>query len=605
MSNWKLIMIPLRAGRRACSARGLHRTLLWVAASLVLLCVPAAARSKGKAVILGINDVYRIEGVEDGQAGGMARVRALRAQLERSAPDMLFLHAGDFLSPSLLGRTYAGAQMIDVMNVMDGNPAAGAFDRRMLVTFGNHEFDDTHCGRDGPLARLIAASEFTWLTSNLDFSRCERLRPLAGIPNIAASQIVASGGLRIGIFAVTLAYPSYAAVVQDPIASACRQIAELRAKGVDVVVGLTHLKWRVDLELLGLGPEGRPLATGDRTCHVAPDLIIGGHDHEHMALPSASPRLFKADADAVSAWVVEIEKGGRGELRIKGRLEQLDHRRAPDPLVHRVAAHWLREHDERYCLGKCLGLAGDAQKACLKHVDNGACLKQAFVRAATPVDTEEHVNRSYETGFGDWIADQVREAGRADVAFLNAGSIRINHNLPAGTVITRRHLEQMFPFKARLVVREVSGQTLWRALEHAVEQRGEGPWAHFSGMAVQLAEAGQAQKVAKALVRRRDGSVVEIGPRSNDRFTVASAPFVLADGDGHGFGLCPEGTGVPKCIEALEADPRWPAGGEEGEITGLVAARLSALEPARGLVLKIDRRLCDRGQTDCLIAKWQ
>lgn len=583
----------------------LLRRFTWAAMiALVSLATPAAATSARKAVIIGINDVYRIEGLDNSSAGGMARVRALRAKLERTSPDLLLLHAGDFLSPSFLGRTYAGAQMIDLMNIMDGNPRPGAFDARMFVAFGNHEFDATHCGRDGPLANLVAASEFAWLAANLDFTRCDKLKSLAGHARIAANRIVESGGLRIGLFGVTLAYPDYAAIVVDPVATACRQIGELRAKGVDAVVAVTHLGWRTDMALLGLGTDGRPLPAEALACQHKPDVIVGGHDHNNMALPSAAPRLFKADADAVSAWVIEIEKPRNKPLAVKGRLVKLDQRAPQDPLARRIATTWIRHHDERFCLNECVGLPADKIKACRGAVANGACLTEAYAKTASPIETEEIMIRSFETGFGDWLADQVRAAGQADVAFLNAGTIRINQTLPAGTVLTRRHLEQMFPFKDKLVIRQVSGRVLWRAMEHAIAQRGEGPWAHFSGMAVQLAEAESAHKIARILVRRRDGRVVDIGTEPAALFTVASSPFLLADGDGHGFGLCPPQTTKTACIEELAAAPGWPTSGEGADIASLVRLKLREVDPARGLELQTDRRFCDRGQTDCLISRW-
>ncbi len=573
-------------------------------ASIVLLAFPLAAQTSGKAVLLSINDVYRIEGIHESSTGGLARVRALRAELERRSPELLLLHAGDFLSPSFMGRTYAGAQMVDVMNILDGNPRTGSFDARMFVTFGNHEFDQTHCGKDGPLARLVTASEFTWLSANLDFSRCERLRALVGHKNIATNRIVMSGGLRIGLFGVTLAYPDYAAIVNDPVATACLQVEELRAKGVDAVVAVTHLGWRNDLRILGFGPDGQPLPADAKPCKSSPDVIIGGHDHEKMALPSARPQLFKADADAASAWVIEIEKSGRRPVKVSGRLVQLDEKRVPDAMTQRSVTHWLRQHDERFCLNECTAATGDALRACRAAIDGGACLKETYARATSAIETEEAVNRSFETGFGNWLADQVRLAGGADVAFLNGGSIRINQSLPAGTMLTRRHLEQMFPFKDKLIVREVQGEALWRAMEHAVRERGEGPWAHFSGMAVELSPAQSATRIARILIKRVNGEVVEIGPDSKALFTVASSAFLLSNGDGHGFRSCPQGLSGTRCIEHLESAPQWPLKGDGADISSLVRMRLREADPVRGLGFVVDRRLCDRGQSNCLISRW-
>ena len=575
-----------------------------MAVVLALSATPGHAQRSKKAVILSINDVYRIEGVDDAKFGGMPRVRALRAKLEKAHPDLLFLHAGDFLGPSFLGRTYAGAQMIDLMNIMDGNPAVGTPDARMFVTFGNHEFDGSHCSKDGPLAKLVAASEFTWLTSNLDFNGCDKLRALVGSPNIAKNRVVVSGGLRIGLYALTLAAPDYAAVVSDPIAASCLQVAELRAKGVDAVVALTHLPWRTDLRLLGLTPDGNEMPASERSCAGSPDAIIGGHDHFNMSLPVRSPRLFKADADAQSAWVVELTRAGTAPVQVRGRLERLDHKRPADPMALRITNQWISQHDERFCLNECIGVAKDAVRKCRAAVENGQCLKEPFVRTTSVIETEEIVNRSFETGFGDWLTDQMRVAGVADVGFLNAGTLRLNYNLSAGTLLTRRHLEQMLPFKNLLIVRDVPGQMLWRAMEHAVARRGEGEWVHFSGMAVRLGGTDTTHKVAQILVRRRDGSRVEIGPNSIEPIRIAASSFVLANGDGHGFRLCPDADSVAKCVELLEADSKWPLIGEGADIAGLLRLKLREIDPNVGLKLSTDRRLCDRGQTGCLIDSW-
>ncbi|HSJ76442.1 MAG TPA: metallophosphoesterase, partial [Gemmatimonadales bacterium] len=125
---------------------------------------PETSARERTAVLLAINDVYRIEGVENGNAGGLARVRALRAELEREHPDLLFLHAGDFLFPSFASRMLEGEQMVAVLNALDGDPAA--FDERMLVTFGNHELDKGKTKHAAMLDRRIEESQFRWLDGN-------------------------------------------------------------------------------------------------------------------------------------------------------------------------------------------------------------------------------------------------------------------------------------------------------------------------------------------------------------------------------------------------------------------------------------------------------
>lgn len=565
--------------------------------------IPAAAQNSSKAIILSINDVYRIEGIDHGRSGGMARVRALRAKLEKIAPDLIFLHAGDFLSPSFIGRTYHGEQMVDVMNIMDGNPVPGAFDDRMFVAFGNHEFDDTNCSQSGPLPKLVAQSEFTWLASNLNFTRCDPLKALADSPRVKTSRIIESGGLKIGLFAVTLSRKEYAPIVLDPLSTACRLTAELRQQGADAVVALTHLPFADDTKLLGFGKGFQAMAPSERLCQTPPDLVIGGHDHVQVSFPSKNPRLFKADADAKSAWVIEIEKPDNGELNIAGRLEDLGEGSAADPFVQRIVNHWMRQHGERFCLADCINLKGDKLDACREAVDHGACLDEAFTKTASTIETEEIYNRTHETGFGDWVTDKIREAAKADVALINAGGIRINQDIAAGTLLTRRHLEEMFAYKNGLIVRNVTGKALWHAMQHAVERPGEGSWAHFSGMAVKV---GAGKRIEKILVKRWNGQVVEIGPDDKSEFKLASNSYVMANGDGHGFKLCPDGIKLKPCIALLENNSGWPLSGVGRTDAGFLRLELGKVDPARGLLLKKDHRLCEVTDqvADCLISKW-
>lgn len=589
------------------AAAGIGGRLLRLLAStlLALAIASEAARADGTATLLAVNDVYRLNGADDGAAGGMPRVRALRAELERSAPDLLFLHAGDFLSPSFLGRTYEGAQMIDIMNIMDGTPEIGRHDARMFVTFGNHEFDDTHCTRQGPLADLVGASEFTWLAGNLDFTGCAPLSALGTSANVAENAVVEAGGLRLGLYSLTIARSEYSDIVLDPVSVSCAQVADLRARGVDAVVALTHLAWADDLALLGLRPDGAEIAVADRACADAPDIVVGGHDHTSMALPSRRPRLFKADADAVSAWVIRLTKSGSASLAVEAELVSLDDSRPADPLAQRLADMWIERHDERFCLRDCIGRDGDTLTACLRQAANGACLTGAVARAASRIETEELVNRSLETGFGDWLADRVREIGGVEVALVNAGAIRLNYNLPPGTDITRRHLEEMFPFANRIVVRAVPGYMIWSAMVKALAARGEGAWLHFSGMAVNVAVADGLSRLDEILVRRANGALLPVGPDTLDLVTVASLSFVLADGDGHGFALCPDLGDPWACKAMLEEKPQWPLEGDGADLAGFVRRELLKLGTDPGLKLATDGRLCEPTSSDCLIDRWR
>ena len=148
----------------------------------------SASSTSRTAALLAINDVYRIEGVERGTVGGMPRFRTLRAELEREHPELLVLHAGDALFPSLLSRTFNGEQMIDVLNALDGAP--DAFDERMFAVFGNHEFDrDTL--EDAPLLDgHVEESQFRWVNGNVEFVAGADGQPVVAGENLAPTWLV-------------------------------------------------------------------------------------------------------------------------------------------------------------------------------------------------------------------------------------------------------------------------------------------------------------------------------------------------------------------------------------------------------------------------------
>ncbi|HEX2225137.1 MAG TPA: metallophosphoesterase, partial [Thermoanaerobaculia bacterium] len=202
--------------RKALSPLLLAFPLLLAACATVRPGAPEAGSRT--ALLLAVNDIYRIEGVENGTVGGLARLRALREELEGEAPDLLMFHAGDLLSPSFLSRSYRGAQMIDVLNVLDGDPAA--FDRRLFIVFGNHEFDRDDLADAPDLDQRVEESQFTWVNGNVVFGKEADGKPLVDAANLAPTALVESGGIRIGIFGLTtdIKHPAYVDRFRDPAA---------------------------------------------------------------------------------------------------------------------------------------------------------------------------------------------------------------------------------------------------------------------------------------------------------------------------------------------------------------------------------------------------
>jgi 2',3'-cyclic-nucleotide 2'-phosphodiesterase (5'-nucleotidase family) len=253
---------------------------------------------------LSINDVYVMDTLENGR-GGLARVATVRRRLADQGP-VLFVLAGDFLSPSTSSKYFQGRQMIDGLNEA----------KLDYATFGDHEFD---LERDTLLAR-IAESRFKWISSNCTASNGTRF------PKVLPWDTLRVSGHKVGLFGLTLqgAYQRYVRCT-NPDTAAHRVIQTLTAEGADLIVGLTHQTMEADRNLLG------------REAKL--DLILGGHEHRAQDSVVSNRHVVKADADAQSAQFVTLW-GGKESWRQAVGLVRIDNTLPADTAVARVVARW-------------------------------------------------------------------------------------------------------------------------------------------------------------------------------------------------------------------------------------------------------------------------
>ncbi len=437
-------------------------TLLLALAALALgACTDATVPTDGERsfTILAVNDVYRIEGVDGGVDGGLARVRALRAELEAGQPDLLFLHAGDAIFPSLLSRQYEGAQMIDVLGYLDGD--AEAFDDRMFFVPGNHEFDKDKMKDAALLQSRIDESQFTWFDTNLTWATGEAGRPAIAAENLLGSKILESGGVKVGLFGLVTDFkdPAYVAAFGDLESTARETTAELRAAGAEIVVALTHLKIDRDKALLeNLGDAG-------------PDLVVGGHEHNKLEANVAGRWVLKADAEARTATVIRVTVKEGAAPEVSHEYRRLDAGAAKDGAVDERVAYWLDRLDKEYCASL--------------EMETG-CLEEKVGSTRVRLVGEELRIRRFETNYGDWILDQARQATAekgVQIAFVNAGSLRLNQDIPEGDV-QLLHVEETFQYPTGLVALRIPGRVLQQVIDHAVtDWTGNGKWLQISGFA--------------------------------------------------------------------------------------------------------------------------
>jgi 2',3'-cyclic-nucleotide 2'-phosphodiesterase (5'-nucleotidase family) len=557
---------------------------LGIALVLLFFWIGSCFKAEGQTksfVILAINDVYRIAGVEEGARGGLPRLRTLRKQLEEDHPDLLLLHAGDFLFPSLISRLYDGEQMVKVLNLLDGD--AGADDKRMFVTFGNHEFDKGKLEDATMLDKRIQESQFYWLSSNLTFGVCPYDDPKKcpkGLPLVRHKQgqdpklwdgkVVESNKVKVGLFGLTIdsTEPKYVESFKHPVEIARKRSEELRNKGAEVVIALTHLSLSQDKEIL------------EKLGEAGPDLIIGGHEHNRLAENVGGRWIIKADADLRTATVAEVILPPTGSPQVNFQHVSL----GPvipslDSVVGDKVKFWLDKHDKEYCTKKL-----KEKPPCLAAIRGGpGCLNRPLGRTQVDLVAEELEIRRVETNLGNWVADQALAAFAnegAQIAFINSGSLRLNQDLPAGTDIRLRHLEELFQFENKLKLLKITGDTLEKVVAHAVKDwPGSGRFLQISGFSFRHdPDTGKADQL---MLVAPDGTRTAI--KDEDELLAVTNDFLVDPklGDQDGYTM----------LGLQQKEP----GGDGPALSNVACERLKAAgtAPTQGINPKVDGRICN------------
>ena len=442
-----------------------------LAGTVLAGCLPPPPPGIKPLRFISINDVYVLDTLNDG-SGGLARVATVRKRIAAEGP-VVFVLAGDVLSPSLLSKYYHGRQMVDALN------AAGLD----YATFGNHEFE---LARDTLVAR-IAESKFKWISAN-----CVEAGGNA-FPGVAAWDTLRMQGTLVGIFGLTL-QEDYRAYVRcsDADTAAHSAVDTLQKLGARFIVALTHQTLAADEALLRR--------------EVNLNLVLGGHEHEHHDVPVGDRHVLKADANSRSAQFVTIWGTPDAWRQAPTRID-IDPSVPFDTTVEAVVHAW-----------------GDSLRARLG--------PETIVGTATePIDARDAISRRQESPIGDLVTDAMRWGTGADVALLNAGTLRLDDVIPAGA-ISSYTLESIFLFAddARTVTFPLTGARLRSVLEHGVESAGAGPFLQVAGVRFTYNPGAAAGQRIQGPLRRSDGSTIAPGDSVMVAFDVYPA---CESGDGY------------------------------------------------------------------------
>lgn len=413
------------------SLQNTRRRPLSIAAAILpivlalLLSLPISASSRQapvKLTILHVNDThghiipYVEKSVDPNHPVSGAEYFAKMVERARAEnPEgTILLSAGDMFQGTPISNLFHGRPVIEIMNYLK-------YDAMVL---GNHEFD---WGQD-VLRTMISEAAFPVLSANVferNGKRFEGVKPYV---------ILKRHNVRVGIIGLTTPEAFYTSKpgnltglsIAQPEKVTPGLIRQVRSKGADFIVVLSHLGLEADREL---AKQVRGI-----------DVIVGGHSHTVVRDP-----VNESGTIIVQAGSNGLYLGALDVTFDPSRKKILDYTRSSelkpvsggpespfDPDVARIVESY--EVQVRAEFSKVVGKAD--------------------------VNLTRESNK--ESGFGDLIADAMREAADAQVAFQNPGGIRTD--LSKGP-ITLEMIYTALPFDNLLVSMDLSGVQIKELLE--------------------------------------------------------------------------------------------------------------------------------------------
>ncbi|MBF9234744.1 bifunctional metallophosphatase/5'-nucleotidase [Microvirga alba] len=436
-----------------------------------------AAAPKVTFTLLLVNDIYKMSDTKG--RGGFAKLAAIvKAERARGVP-VLFCHAGDTFSPSLMSGFDQGAHIIELTNMVKPD----------VFVPGNHEFD---FGKDIYLKRMGEAN-FPFFGANI------RQADGSPVPKMKDSAIFDLGPVKVGVVGLALAETARISSPGDlkflPELDVLKsQAADLRKQGADMIVAVAHTDRDVDNAIV--------------RSRLA-DVLLTGHDHDLAITYDGKTVMVESGEDAEYVTAVDIIATVAGE----GSNRKVTW--SPSFRVNDTSAF---DPDP-----EVLAVVSRYEAALSKELD------VEIGTSTNALDTRSSTVRSQEAAFGNLVADAIKDSTAGDIAITNGGGIRANKEYPAGVKLTRRDILSEMPFGNTTSLVEVTGADVKAALENGVSQidiRG-GRFPQVSGLKFEVdSKAPVGSRVSNI---QANGQPLDLAKR----YKVATNNFMLTGGDGY------------------------------------------------------------------------
>lgn len=384
----------------------------------VLAYLDRIVRPERSIVVLYENDAHcRID--------GYPYFAGLREPIASDSAHVALVSLGDALQGGLAGSITHGQAIVDILRHIPYE----------AMTLGTHDFDFTR----QHIRQLFRGDHFPILCANLRHVQTDTL-------SFPAYSIRQYGRRRVAFIGVTtpstqitnaLSLADSTGVLHhdfDPEHTYQRvqhAVDQARQEGADYVIVLSQLGYNSDR--FGISAPGLIAAT------TGIDAVLDGHSH--MTIPNAV--FCNARKQPVHYSQAGFNFSHIGKLvidpdgRICSELIPTQQMKFRDPAVTQVV-----DSIKTLFMGSADDYAGRTLMALSK-------------------PKEYNPNNPYEINAGNLVTDAMRWSANADMAWLNAGSLR--QSLPAGE-LTRGDIYELVPYDNELVLLTIPGRELHEAI---------------------------------------------------------------------------------------------------------------------------------------------
>ena len=390
--------------------------------------------------IIHINDVHCAINNTIGYDGFVL----YREELKKQYKYVITVDAGDFIEGGIVGLLSQGSAIVKIMNKI-------GFD---VAVLGNHEFGygvEQLFNLNNSLNTTIICSNFLY----------RKNRTLIFEPY----KIMEIGNKKIGFIGIitplTFSLTKLSTITdengeilydflsennyQELYDNTQKYINELKAKGVDYVILLTHIgkggfqNFKSDFFLSKL--EGV-------------DAILDGHTHQ---IYNETSKDKNNNDIIISQTGSKLESIGVLLLKKDGTIQSEIIKEVPIPKDKEGAKNIIRNNKERW-----------VNEEMYNYMNSIWDEYKDELYAQIGYSNYDIVSQdccSKECNIGNFVSDAIKYAGKGDISLINCGGIR--SSIKKGT-ISRINILEIFPWFNNIVIKELPGSAILDALEYGV-----------------------------------------------------------------------------------------------------------------------------------------